>query len=266
MTPKEIQAIIEGIGPAISDRINKLFSPLAQRLDAVEGREPIKGATGDPGPPGKDGAPGRDGKDGAPGLDGKDGAPGLDGKDADTEKIIAEVAVKIDAANDKLAEAVARIPPGKDGERGPQGPPGERGEPGRDGRDASDLGVIEALIAAEVRGYIDEKFKAMKCTTPDDGRTIVIEIGGVIREIKTAIPLDRGVWRDGEYRKGDSVSHGGSVFIAQADTAKKPEAIDGDWRLAIKRGRDGKDGKPGERGPQGQRGDRGETGAPGYRA
>ncbi|MGP1675901.1 MAG: hypothetical protein ACTS6J_01930 [Burkholderiales bacterium] len=54
--------------------------------------------------------------------------------------------------------------------------------------------------------------------------------------------LDRGVWREGEYVKGDHVSWDGSGWIAQKATTDKPGASDA-WRLSTKRGRDGKDGK-----------------------
>jgi hypothetical protein len=53
---------------------------------------------------------------------------------------------------------------------------------------------------------------------------------------------DMGVWGEGRsYLKGDGVTWGGSFWIAQDDTADKPEASAKSWRLAVKRGRDGKD-------------------------
>jgi hypothetical protein len=56
--------------------------------------------------------------------------------------------------------------------------------------------------------------------------------------------IDRGVFKDGtEYDKGDGVTWGGSFWIAQRDTQSKPDAGNGDWRLAVKKGRDGKDAK-----------------------
>ena len=71
-------------------------------------------------------------------------------------------------------------------------------------------------------------------------------IGEAVHEIKTAIVLDAGVWREGTaYAAGDAVSHGGSLFIAQKGTNAKPGASD-DWRLAVKRGADGRDYRPEE--------------------
>ncbi len=50
----------------------------------------------------------------------------------------------------------------------------------------------------------------------------------------------KGVWKAGAYKRGSVVTWAGSMFIANADTEAKPEES-GDWRLAVKRGRDGKD-------------------------
>jgi hypothetical protein len=47
---------------------------------------------------------------------------------------------------------------------------------------------------------------------------------------------------------GDSVSHGGSSFIAQVNTSAKPGKSD-DWRLAVKRGNDGRDYRPDNKPP-----------------
>jgi hypothetical protein len=54
--------------------------------------------------------------------------------------------------------------------------------------------------------------------------------------------IDKGVWREGEYEKGDAVSWDGSGWISQRKTTEKPGTSDA-WRLSTKRGRDGKDGK-----------------------
>lgn len=297
MTPQQMAAIIEGIGPALAERIDKKVAPVAARLDELEKREPQKG---EPGPPGRDGADGTSvsvddvilklidelpgpvaGKDGAPGLDGKDGAPGQDGapglagKDGAPGRDGKDGAPGADGKPGepgppgKDGAAGAAGPPGAAGEPGPPGRPGERGDkgdPGRDGRDASDLDVIRGIAAAEVRAHVDQMFREMKCSTPDDGRTIVFEIAGTTHEIHTAIMLDRGIWREGEYQRGDSVSHGGSMWIAQRNTVTKPETVDCDWRLSVKHGLNGRDGKPGAPGPSGPRGPRGDQGLPGFRS
>jgi len=90
----------------------------------------------------------------------------------------------------------------------------------------------------------------------DGERTLVFRFmrDEQVKEFKFTlpIPLDRGIYRDGtQYQRGDVVSFGSSFWIAQRDTASKPE-INSDWRLGVKRGRDGKDGLKGERGLPGK--------------
>src|SRR5262245_51642846 len=154
--------------------------------------------------------------------------------------------VALDIGQRALAEirALARLP-GPRGEAGPegkQGPTGEKGEPGakgEPGRNASDLNYLQ--------NYADERvarvFKTATMTTPDGGRTLRWTIGDSVHEIKTALVLDAGVWKEGAaYVPGDAVTLGGSLFIAQAETTAKPGKSD-DWRLAVKRGTDGRDAR-----------------------
>lgn len=115
-----------------------------------------------------------------------------------------------------------------------QGKPGEKGEPGAPGKDGRD-------------GF---GFDDMTEELAEDGRTIIRRYtrGEEIREFRHtfAVLLDKGVFREGEtYTKGDAVTWGGSIFIAQETTSEKPETSKA-WRLAVKRGRDGKDGKDGQ--------------------
>ena len=133
--------------------------------------------------------------------------------------------------------------PGHIGEQGRPGDKGEKGDTGRDGRDASDLVLLFSRIDERVAAGIADVFKAASITSPDSGRTLVAEFGDKAHEIKTGIPLDRGVWKDGgTYVAGDSVSHGNSLFIAQTQTTTKPPSDD--WRLSVRAGRDGKDYRP----------------------
>lgn len=67
--------------------------------------------------------------------------------------------------------------------------------------------------------------------------------GEQVKEFTFSMPvmIDRGVYRAGEaYQKGDCVTYGGSLWIAQADTSAKPDGADSGWRLGVKRGRDGR--------------------------
>jgi integrin beta 3 len=142
--------------------------------------------------------------------------------------------------------ALARMP----GPQGPQGPAGPAG------RNAADIELFKDYIAQAIEAAL----KTAKFNSPDGGRTLHVTLASVTHAIKTATPLDAGVWREGMYQRGDTVSHGGSMWIAQQDTDTKPDTPDCHWRLSVKRGRDGKDGKPGERGAIGAKGERGERG------
>jgi len=137
-----------------------------------------------------------------------------------------------------ILEEVAKIPPPKDGAPGP---------PGRDG-------TLENLKVA----FDGERVVSF---VHKDGTPLE---GGIIRFPNV---LDRGVYKAGtSYQQGDSVTFGGSVFIAQRDTlgSEKPEDASGAFRLSIKRGQNGSTGpvgKAGDRGPQGPAGTPGRDGS-----
>ena len=194
-------------------------------------------------------------QDGKAGERGKDGAPGVDGKSVTVE----EVAPLL---KEMVTEAVAALPAPEKGDKG------ERGEPGRDGRDASDIPMLKGFVADEVKTVTMSALKTLSLSSPDDGRTLsfAMQVGGepVSTECKTALVLDCGVWRAGPHVKGDGVSFGGSFWIAQQDTDRKPDTPDSGWRLAVKRGRDGKDGKPGDKGERGEKGEKGDLGPRGF--
>lgn len=114
--------------------------------------------------------------------------------------------------------------------------------------------VDEDVVAALVMSAV------AKIPTPKDGRdgfgfddmslahdgersfTLRFARGDQVKEFAFDVPvvIDRGVWREGQYAKGDAVTWGGSLWIAREATAEKPETSAA-WRLAVKRGRDGKD-------------------------
>jgi integrin beta 3 len=160
-----------------------------------------------PGPPGETGPEGKRGPSGEKGEKGERGEPGKQG---------------------------AIGPPGIDGKNGERGPKGENG------RNASDLTFLQDYVVEQVERAI----KTGTITTPDGGRTLRWAMGDVVHEIKTAIILDAGVWKEGiTYAAGDGVTLGGQFFIAQVNTTAKPLKSD-DWRLAVQRGRDGRDYRP----------------------
>jgi len=128
--------------------------------------------------------------------------------------------------------------PGKVGPAGTDGKDGERGQKGEAGRNAADLALLQEYIEQRIERAIE----TVSFSSPDGGRTLFVGFGEKLHEIKTAMPLDRGVWKEGTYVAGDSVSHGNSLFIAKTQTTSKPPSDD--WRLAVRAGRDGKDYRP----------------------
>lgn len=169
-----------------------------------------------------------DGKDGRDGVDGKDGQPGEKGADgagiADllTDRNGALVATFTDGRMKSLGVIV-----GKDGRDGKDGEKGVPGQDGRDGLGFDDLGV---------------EFDGEKTIT------LKMQRGDVVKEANIVLPIniDRGIFKEGQsYAAGDSVTWGGSYWIAQRDTGAKPDSADSGWRLAVKKGRDGKDGRNG---------------------
>jgi len=177
--------------------------------------------------------------------DGKDGKDGESIDPAEVERMVSE----------QVEKAIASIPAPKDG---------KDGKDGLDAvsfiRDANDH-VIVTMSDGSIRDLGEFKakdgkdgadglgFDDMTEELADDGRTIIRRYvrGDQVKEFRhsLAVVLDRGVYQEGaEYKAGDGVTWAGSFWIAQKDTATKPDSGDG-WRLAVKRGRDGKPGKDG---------------------
>lgn len=128
------------------------------------------------------------------------------------------------------------------------------------GKDADpvDMAAIERSIVEKITAIPVPKdgqdgvgFDDMTCELRDDGVYLVWEKGEVIKEARLPVPIYRGVWKDGAYHKGDTVTWGGSTWIAEGDPSGKPDAPDSGWRLAVKKGRDGKDGIVKEQKPAG---------------
>lgn len=163
------------------------------------------------------------------------------GKDVD----VAEVRALIDL---RVAKAVEALPVAKDGVSitgalvdragslvltlstgatvdvgrvvGKDAEPAEPGKPGRDGFGFEDLAVE----------YDGERTV-----------TVVFQQGDHVKRFPLLFPvvLDRRVYGAGKtYEKGDAVSWGGSLWIAQEQTSEKPDDGKTAWRLAVKKGRD----------------------------
>ena len=108
------------------------------------------------------------------------------------------------------------------------GPQGKQGIPGRDG-----LG-----------------FDAIETIDDEDYGFKLVSGGQVVKECRWRKPVAniadayRGIWNAGtDYRRGEAVTYGGSMFLAKADTTDKPEKSEA-WVLCVKRGRDGRDVQP----------------------
>lgn len=157
---------------------------------------------------------------------------------------------------------------GEPGERGERGPEGPQGIPGRDGRDGvqglpGEKG-LDGINGKDGRDGVDGKdglgFDGLEMLHDGErGFTFRFARGEQVKEFAFTVPivLDRGVYKaGGDYERGDAVTWGGSLWIAQNETKEKPGEGSG-WRLAVKKGRDGKDGhhgEKGERGPEGKPG------------
>lgn len=249
--PEQIKALI---GEALPALVQEAHESLEARLDSAVKAIPTP----------------ENGKDGAPGADGKDGAAGADGKDG--------ASVTADDVLPTLKQEVKRLfdalPVPKDGHDG------KDGEPGRDGADGKSVTVEEvqellvtvneatfAKWALEFeRRAVDMMERAVeRLPKPANGKDgldgfgfddLSVEhdgTGGVTlrfvrgehaKEFSLQLPvfIDRGVWREdtADYRKGDGVTFGGSFYIAQKELPAGKPGESGDWRLAVKKGRDGR--------------------------
>lgn len=225
---KQIALIVKEVTEPLIKRISDLESkkPVELDIDVVakrvvelipaqmDGKDGVDGKAGQDGRDGVDGLHGKDGKDG---VDGKDGKDGKDGESVSIESVIASVSASFERrfsdmqlswerqARDTFEKAVDRMPVPKDGVNGKDALP------------------VESIDITQ------------------EGRNVVIKLGSTEHAIKLDSIIDKGVWRDGDYEKGDAVTHGGSLWIAQVDDPKDAPGTSKEWRLAVKKGRDGRD-------------------------
>jgi hypothetical protein len=224
----------------VSRAIEVATSPLLLRIASLEreiqrtrdGKDGAEGARGMDGTDGKDGAPGEPGPMGPAGDRGEPGPQGLPGD---------------------VGPAGAQGEKGMDGRDGLPGVPGATGEKGLNGSDGKD--GRDGVNGTNGLG-IDE----MEFADDGDGRLVArwVREGVTVKEVRLPGIYDRGVYQVGvDYLKGDAVSYGGGIWIAQKQNAVKPGANSPDhsaWRLAVKPGRDGKNGERGLTGPSGKDG------------
>jgi hypothetical protein len=261
----------DGKDADVDEIVARVLERIPKPKDGVDGRDGKDGVDGKDGAPGKDGI---DGKDGAPGIDGKDGAAGRDGKDGAHGK----------DGRDGID--------GKDGARGADGKDGIDGKDGSPGRDALEIDILPAIeegkvyprgIFAHWNGGIVRSFRTTnpvgeydditECgwahiwrglhdiqilQSEEDVRTFsasTVMSDNKVRATLFSIPAQiyRGVWKEGEFVRGDTVTLSGSTWHCNRETTDRPGTSDA-WTLSVKKGTDGRDGKPGEKGEKGATG------------
>lgn len=165
---------------------------------------------------------------------------------------------------DAVADAIKAIPEPENGKDGAEGPKGDVGEKGRDGLDLKDLfradgGRLVAVMSDGTTKDLGEfvgkdgapgrdgkdglGFDDLEFTHDDFGRPVAkFQRGDVVKSVALPCIIDRGPYKPSdEYRKGDAVSYGGSLWVAQKDAPEGKPGDGSDFRLAVKKGRDGRD-------------------------
>jgi hypothetical protein len=126
-----------------------------------------------------------------------------------------------------LDQRITDLPQPRDGLPGVPGPPGRDGVPGKDGVDG--LGVDDFEVE-----YDGERRVTFKLANGERTKA---------SQIVMPVQIYREIYKVGQaYEQGDSISYGGSIWVALVGTSEKPGSGK-DWRLATKHGRDGRDGK-----------------------
>ncbi|MDP9991973.1 hypothetical protein J2W28_001001 [Variovorax boronicumulans] len=98
--------------------------------------------------------------------------------------------------------------------------------------------IVEGVAQLSIEQHADNPRKFLVNLSTSSGRQEV-------KEFNMPVVLYRGIFKEGDaYEAGDSVTWGGSTWIALQDTGSKPDSVDGTWRLAVKRGSPGKDAMP----------------------
>lgn len=169
------------------------------------------------------------------------------GKDADMEEIkeyikslivIPEPIAGKDGENGKDALQIEIIPMIEDGKSYPRGTYAKhngglwhayKNTNGMNGWEC----MVDGISNIGIEQTEEREFKA------------VIETSSGKKEENTfvmPIILDKGLFTHGrEYKKGDAVTYGGSLWICQESNTQGIPGASKEWRLAVKRGRDGKE-------------------------
>ena len=237
------------------------------------------GTAGAVGPQGERGADGLIGKSGEPGADGQAGPQGDRGADGLNAFELAKRSGFVGSEAEWHLSLRGRD--GAKGIDGQNGQDGREGRPGERGRDAVSMAAEIVDGIDETRSYGEGTLAvlrggtwiARRLTDPvadgdyraagwlcfcrgvdtiedaiEDGGRIVVRTtklsDGTVQTTRetTAAIVYRGMFQSGHaYAAGDTITYGGSLFIAQGDVRKPPGDGDAAWKLAAKRGKDGKD-------------------------
>jgi hypothetical protein len=101
---------------------------------------------------------------------------------------------------------------------------------------------IKELVDAIPRPRDGFGFDDIDIVVADDGVALKFTRGEEVKAFALPVPFYRGVFSaEKSYRKGNTVTWGGSLWIALKDApAGKPDAPDSDWVLSVKKGQSAK--------------------------
>jgi hypothetical protein len=203
--PLDAKALADATAEIVTRHVAQATAPLLKRIELLEARPaPEKGDKGDPGES----------------IKGETGV-GLAGALIDRSGVL--VLTLSDGTTRDLGPVV-----GKDGTNGQDGADGLPGEPGKDGADGFGLDDFDCQP-------VDERTIKLMFTRGETCHSY---------ELEFPVTIYRDVFKAGEtYARGDAVTWGGSLWIAQKETDAKPDSPESGWKLAVKKGRDGKDAK-----------------------
>jgi len=104
--------------------------------------------------------------------------------------------------------------------------------------------AIAILVAEALRGMNTKNAERNERLCAHDSRLGALERGDLVARVAALEEGDYGVWdATKSYPKGASVTHQGAVYKAQRVTRATPTESSGDWRLAVRRGKQGRDGR-----------------------
>jgi len=93
--------------------------------------------------------------------------------------------------------------------------------------------IVQGVQSVEVHPLADGEFAVKTMLT-----------GGKDHLTKFSVPVMvyKGIWKEGSYKQGSTVTTGGSLWHCNKDTTDKPGTSEA-WQLCAKKGTDGRDGK-----------------------